>query len=290
MTAVTILGPGRVGTLLAVAGARAGWRITAVAGGSERSRRQVCDLVKGVRPFDDPVDAARSAELVVLAVPDDAIASVVTSLAVADVLGQGRGVVHLAGSRGLAPLRRAALTGARVAACHPAMTVPTGATDPDVLVGVPWAVTAAPQDRSWARGLVTDLHGDPHDVPDEARTLYHAALATASNAVGAAVVTARRLLLAARVDDPAAFLGPLAHASVTNAADRGALALTGPIVRGDVGTVQAHVNAIAADLPELLASYVALARVTLDPVRPALAPDVVAALDEILAQPHDRER
>jgi predicted short-subunit dehydrogenase-like oxidoreductase (DUF2520 family) len=290
MTTAAIVGPGRVGTLLAVAGARAGWRVAAVAGGSERSRARVCELVKGVRPFGDPVDAARSVDVVLLAVPDDAIEQVVTELAVADVLGEGRGVVHLAGSRGLAPLRRAALSGARVAACHPAMTVPTGATDPEALVGVPWAVTAPPADRPWAHGLVADLHGDPHDVPDASRTLYHAALATASNAVGAAVVAARRLLLAAGIDQPAVFLGPLAHASVTNAADRGVVALTGPIVRGDVGTVRAHVEAIASDLPELLPPYVLLARATLDPVRPALAPDVVAALDAVLADPHDRER
>ncbi len=163
------------------------------------------------------------------------------------------------------------------------MTIPAGATDPDLLVGVPWAVTARPMELEWARELVVALGGDPHDVADDARTLYHAALAVASNAVGAAVVTARRLLLAANVEDPAAFLGPLAHASVDNAATDGAAALTGPIVRGDLGTVAAHLGGIATDLPELLTAYRALAQAVLEPVRPALAPEVVAALEELLA-------
>ncbi|MFO7776857.1 MAG: Rossmann-like and DUF2520 domain-containing protein [Nitriliruptoraceae bacterium] len=279
---VAIIGPGRVGTLLAVAGTRAGWRIVAVGGGSAASRARLTGRVAGVRSHAEPAAAVADAELVLLAVPDDAIEPVVDALVRADALGPGQGVVHVAGSRGLAVLRRAGLAGARIAACHPAMTIPAGATDPDLLVGVPWAVTSRPADLDWARELVVALGGDPQEVADDARTLYHAALAVASNAVGAAVVTARRLLLAAHVEDPAAFLGPLAHASVDNAATVGAAALTGPIVRGDVGTVAAHVAGIATDLPELLTAYRALAQATLEPVRPALAPEVVAALEELL--------
>ncbi|MFO7779821.1 MAG: Rossmann-like and DUF2520 domain-containing protein [Nitriliruptoraceae bacterium] len=280
---VAIIGPGRVGTLLAVAGVRAGWRIVAVGGGHASSRTRLTGRIAGVRAHADPAAAVADADLVLLTVPDDAIEPVVDALVRADALGPEQGVVHVAGSRGLAVLRRAGLTGARIAACHPAMTIPAGATDPDLLVGVPWAVTARPMELEWARELVVALGGDPHDVADDARTLYHAALAVASNAVGAAVVTARRLLLAANVEDPAAFLGPLAHASVDNAATDGAAALTGPIVRGDLGTVAAHLGGIATDLPELLTAYRALAQAVLEPVRPALAPEVVAALEELLA-------
>lgn len=280
---VAVVGPGRVGTLLAVAGARAGWRVTAVAGGSAAAREAVAGAVAGVRPVASAVEAAARAELVLLAVPDDAIAGVVDDLALAEAIGPDHRVVHVAGSRGLDVLRRAGFAGARVAACHPAMTVPTGARDPDLLVGVPWAVTAAPGDLAWAEELVVQLGGDPHRVADEARGLYHAGLAVASNAVGAAVVAARRLLLAARIERPEAFLAPLAAASVANAAVDGAAALTGPIVRGDVGTVRAHLDRIGADLPELLGAYRALARATLEPVRPTLPADVAAALDDLLA-------
>jgi predicted short-subunit dehydrogenase-like oxidoreductase (DUF2520 family) len=283
VTTVAIVGPGRVGTLLAAACARAGWRVVAVAGGSADARAAFAERFPGARPEDDPVAAVRRAELVWLTVPDDALDPLVTDLAVADAFRDEPRVVHVAGSRGLDVLHRAALAGARVAACHPAMTVPTGATDPDLLLGVAWAVTASSANRAWAHDLVSDLGGDPQEVPDGVRTLYHAALAVASNAVGAAVVTARRLLLAAQVDRPEAFLGPLVAASVANAAAGGAAALTGPIVRGDTGTIARHLDAIDADLPELAAAYRHLALATLEPIRPALPSVTVAALQALLA-------
>jgi predicted short-subunit dehydrogenase-like oxidoreductase (DUF2520 family) len=282
---VAVIGPGRVGTLLTVALARAGWRPVAVAGGSVAARDHVASLVAGCRPHGTSTDAVEGADLVVVTAPDDAVAEVVTDLVRADALREGQRVVHVAGSQGLAPLRRAALAGAAVAACHPAMTVPTGAEDPDLLVGTAWAVTAAAADLGWARDLVVDLGGDPHDVPDDVRGLYHAGLAVGGNAVGAAVVVARQLLLAARVDDPAAFLGPLVERSVTNALRDGASALTGPVVRGDVGTVAGHLDALAADVPDLLVAYRDLTRVLLGRVRAELSPQAAAELDALLDPP-----
>jgi predicted short-subunit dehydrogenase-like oxidoreductase (DUF2520 family) len=279
---VAIVGPGRVGTLLAVAFARAGHRVVAVAGGSAAARDRVAALVAGVRPVAEVATAVEGADLVVLAVPDDAIATVAADLARADVLTPAQRVVHVAGSHGLAPLRLAAAAGARVAACHPAMTVPTGSSDPDLLVGTAWAVTATGPDLGWARDLVVDLGGDAYEVPDDRRVLYHAGLAVASNAVGAAVAVARQLLLAARIDDPAPFLAPLVRASITNVLRDGASALTGPVTRGDAGTIRRHLTEVAADVPSLLASYRALTAVVLDQARPALSAAQVAALEAVL--------
>jgi predicted short-subunit dehydrogenase-like oxidoreductase (DUF2520 family) len=285
---VAVVGPGRVGTLLTVSFARAGWRPVAIAGGRADARDRVAALVTGCRPCEDPAEAVADVDLVVLATPDDALEQVVTELARTDVIGERHRVVHVAGSLGLAPLRRAALAGAGVAACHPAMTVPTGASDPDLLVGAAWAVTAAPGDRGWARDLVIDLGGDPHEVADEVRGLYHAGLAIGSNAAAAAVVVARQLLLAARIEDPAAFLAPLVERSVGNALARGASALTGPVVRGDVGTVAGHLEALAVDVPELRDAYRDLTRVLLGRVRADLSPAAAAELDALLAAPATR--
>lgn len=286
MTDVAIIGPGRVGTLLAAAVARAGFRLVAIAGGTPEARETLARSVAGSRPCASPADAARRADLVWLCVPDDALEEVATDLAVAEAVGADQYVVHVAGSRGCTPLHRIALTGARVAACHPAMTVPGGARDPDLLVGVAWAVTAPAPDRGWASELVTGLGGDPHIVPEDSRALYHAGLAVASNAVGAAVATARRLLLAARVDHPQAFLAPLIEASVANVLASGASALTGPIVRGDVGTVAGHLAVIDRDTPELSEAYRALGRATLSPVRPMLDPSVAGSLQRLLDGGH----
>lgn len=270
MSRVAIVGPGRLGGLVAAACVRAGHPVVAVGGGSADARDALVARIAGARSSDTVAEAVGRAELVLLTVPDDAIAGVVDALARDDALAVGQRVVHLAGTHGTAPLRRAALAGARVAACHPAMTVPAGASDPDLLVGVAWAVTAAPEDRDWAEGLVRDLGGDPHAVAEEDRVLYHAGLVLAANAIGAAMVTARRLLLAARIDDPAAFLSPLAAASVAATLAHGAEALTGPVVRADAGTVAAQLAAVAADLPEVAAAHRALLRANLEVARPLL--------------------
>jgi predicted short-subunit dehydrogenase-like oxidoreductase (DUF2520 family) len=284
MSRVAVIGPGRAGTLLALALRRAGHRLVAVGGGREAARSGIVEAAPGARSYARPADAAADAELVVLCVPDDALEAVVTDLAVAEAVGEGQHVVHVAGSQGLGPLRRAALAGAGVAACHPAMTIPTGARDPDVLVGTAWAVTTEPPDRHWAHELVTELGGDPHDVPDSARVLYHAGLVVGSNAVGAVVSVARRLLLGARISDPAAFLGPLTEASTANVLAHGAGALTGPVVRGDVGTLRAHLDELEHDLPELAGVYRALAGVVLSQVRPSLDSETASRLDDLLGE------
>ncbi len=276
-----LVGPGRLGTLVALGLAAAGVRLERVAGGSDAARAALRAAVAGVR--DVPVaEVAEGVDVVVLAVPDRAIAAVVDDLVRADALREGQGIVHLSGALGLAPLHRAALAGAWTAACHPAITAPAGATDPTALHGTTWAVTAGPGARDKAHALVELLGGDPVDVADAERARYHAALALASNAVGAAVVTARRLLAVAGLPDPARVLGPLAHASVDAALAGGAPALTGPVVRGDVGTVRAHLAAIGEEAHELSDAYRALMRAVLLAVRPGLAPDAAAGLAAVL--------
>lgn len=281
-----IVGPGRLGTLVAHALNAAGIAVTRVAGGSDVAREHLQSRLAGLR--DVPVaEVADGVDLVVIATPDAVISEVVDTLVRDHALDESHGVIHLAGVHGLAPLRRAGLAGARIAALHPATTVPHGANDPSLLHGVAWAVTTVPGDRDWAHALVTQLGGDPFDVEEAARVRYHAALAVASNTVGAAVVTARRIMMSAGVAQPERLVGPIAHASVTTAATSGGAALTGPVVRGDVPTVTAHLAALERDLPELAASYRDLSRSVLRAVRPSLDPAVAEALETVL-RGHDR--
>jgi predicted short-subunit dehydrogenase-like oxidoreductase (DUF2520 family) len=100
-------------------------------------------------------------------------------------------------------------------------------------------------------------------VPEEMRTLYHAGLAHGANHLVTLVTEAMEILSAAGAEDPASTLRPLLTAALDNALAQGDAALTGPIVRGDLGTVEAHLRDIEANAPQTLASYVALARATL---------------------------
>lgn len=274
---VGIIGPGRAGTLVAVAAANARLRVRVVAGGSPSARDALVARIAGVRAVDTISDVARAATLVVVATPDAAIEGVVRQLAIDDVIGVDHRVVHLSGALGLDPLRLAELAGAGVAACHPAMTIPAGAPI-DALIGAAWGVTAGVRDETWAFELVTLLGGEPHRIAEHDRVIYHAALAAASNAVGAAVSVARQLLLATRVPRPDRFLQPLIASSVANVLAEGAGALTGPVVRGDVATLARHLAAIDADLPELSTSYRALARAIMHQSRHQLDGDVYRAL------------
>lgn len=287
---VAIVGPGRLGTVLAAALARAGHRIVAAGGGGEAARARFRARFGSATTVADPAATAVEADLVVVATPDDVVEPVVMALARADAFGEGQRVVHVAGSLGLAPLHAARLAGARIAACHPAQTVPAADAPPEVLLDAPWAVTAAPADRGWAHALVDQVGGVPYEVADDRRALYHAALVVGSNAVGAAVAVARQLLLAARIREPATFLATLSHHSVDNILAQGAKAITGPVARGDVGTVRRHLDELDAEVPALAAAYRALSTAILSQVRPSLDPeranDVEAALTPRAASPH----
>lgn len=282
MKRTAVIGPGRVGTALAMALTEAGYAVVSVAGRGADSLDQFVRRVP-TATVRSASEAARDAELVIVAVPDDELPGVVAAAARDDGVAEGSRWVHVSGGSGPEALRPARLAGAAVAACHPAQTFP----DPDAglaaLPGASWAVTAAESDLGWARVLVTDLRGRPVTVPARSRTLYHAGLTVGSNATATVVTLARDLLLGAGVEDPGAFLGPLVTTSAGNAAERGAGALTGPIRRGDAGTVAAHLEQLRETLPEAADAYVALSRLALGYARRAgLDPGAADAVADAL--------
>jgi predicted short-subunit dehydrogenase-like oxidoreductase (DUF2520 family) len=282
VTRVAVLGPGRVGTTLALALPVPAYEVVAVAGRGTAALDAFRARVPGAAALD-AVAAARSADLVLVTVPDDAIAEVVRTVAAAGGVTQGSRWVHTAGGYGHEVLRPARLAGAAVAACHPAQSFPDPETALAALPGAAWAVTADEADLGWARVLVTDLHGSPVTVRAQDRTLYHAGLAIGANGTASIVTLARDLLLGAGVPDPVAFLGPLVTTAASGAAARGAAALTGPVRRGDVRTLDRHLAELSAVLPEAVEAYLALARLALtQAVRAGLDPSRAAAVAERL--------
>lgn len=282
-TTIAVIGPGRVGTTLGLALTGAGHRVVAVAGRSAGNVERFVAAVPSAVP-SSAIAAARAAELILLTVNDDALVAVARDLAAADAVTARTRWIHTSGRYGAAALRPIALAGGRVAACHPAQTVPTAA-QPDALAGCAWAVTAEQANLGWARRFVRMLDGDPVDVAEAARTRYHAALAVGSNGTAAVVSLARDLLLAAGVRVPERFLGELVTRSAGNAARSGAAALTGPVRRGDTDTVAAHLADLRVALPEAVPSYRALAELALAYARRAgLDERRAQAVQEILDQ------
>jgi predicted short-subunit dehydrogenase-like oxidoreductase (DUF2520 family) len=285
---VGVIGAGRVGAVLAAGLQSAGHLVVAAAGESDASRRRAAVLLPGVA-LHKPSEVARRADLLLLTVPDDMLPNVVRVLADSGALHAGQYVAHTSGRHGLAVLAPAAAVGAKVIALHPAMTFTGTAVDLERLHGCVFGLTAGPDERGLAESLVADLGGRATWVPEEMRTLYHAGLAHGANHLVTLVSEAMGLLAAAGVDDPAGTLRPLLDAALDNALAHGDAALTGPIVRGDVRTVAAHLADISVNAPDTLSSYVAMAWATLDrsvtdgrllPIQALKIADVLGAYDD----------
>jgi predicted short-subunit dehydrogenase-like oxidoreductase (DUF2520 family) len=273
---VGVVGAGRVGAVLGAALDRAGHRVVAAAAVSTASRERAARLLPGVaiRPADEVARAAT--DLLLLAVPDDALAGVVHGLDATGALHDGQVVAHTSGAHGLA-----VLGGVNGMALHPAMTFTGERTDLDRLPGTAWGVTTL--DRAFATRLVADLGGVPEWVAESARPLYHAALAHGANHLVTLVNEAADLLRAGGIERPERVLSPLLHAALDNALRLGDAALTGPVSRGDAGTVASHLQRMPADA---VPAYLALARRTADRAIASgrLRPQDAASLLDVLVR------
>jgi predicted short-subunit dehydrogenase-like oxidoreductase (DUF2520 family) len=226
-------------------------------------------LLPGV-PLLPAAEVVDRASLVLLAVPDDTLADLVGGLAGTGRWRPGQIVLHTSGAHGMAVLGPAAHRGALAMALHPVMTFAGRPEDLDRLAGVAFGVTT-PTDsdgigtlRPVAEALVLEMGGEPVWVPDAARSLYHVALATGANHLVTLVNESVELLRRAGVTNPSRLLGPLLDAALDNALRLGDAGLTGPVSRGDAGTVAAHLRVLQREAPESVAVYVAMARRTAD--------------------------
>ena len=260
---VGVVGAGRAGTALAAALRRAGHEVVAASAVSEASLRRIRRDLPGtaVRP---PAQVVSAADLVLLTVPDDALAGLVAGLAATGADFAGRLVAHASGRHGLAVLDPATRAGALPLALHPVMTFTGRPDDIDRLAGISFGVTAPDPLRPVAEALVVEMGGEPVFIAEEHRNLYHAALASGANHLVTLVVQAADLLREAHVAQPERMLGPLLSAALDNALRLGDAALTGPVARGDADTVASHVGALRAASPGALPAYLALARLTAD--------------------------
>jgi predicted short-subunit dehydrogenase-like oxidoreductase (DUF2520 family) len=272
---VGIIGPGRAGTALARALARAGHEVTAAAAVSAASKQRVRDNFPGAR-LTEPGRVLADADLVLLTVPDDVLPGLVEGLAATGAPYAGRLVAHASGALGLRVLDPATRAGALPLALHPVMTFTGRADDTDRIKGICFGVTAPELLRPAAEALVIEMGGEPVLIAEEDRALYHAAFAFAANHLVTIVAEAAAMLALAGVENPRAMLGPLLGATLDNALRFGDAGLTGPVARGDDRTVAAHVAVLAARDPAALPAYRALARLTADR---ALAAGLLSAGD-----------
>lgn len=243
---ISVIGPGRAGTAISQHAHAAGI---------------ACALGRSADP---------DADVVLIAVPDDAVADVAGTVPVGPAVGTLSGSVPLAA---LAPH-------ARRFALHPMQTIQPDRDDLQ-LTGCAAGITASDTaTQTLAEDLARDLGMQPIPVPEEARPLPHIACVLASNLLLPALVAAMRALAAAGLDvDPRTALGPLIDRAVDNALASGPSATpTGPVARGDVGTVRAHRTQLRSVDPALDRTYALLSTALLPLVPPDARTAVAAAL------------
>jgi predicted short-subunit dehydrogenase-like oxidoreductase (DUF2520 family) len=248
-TPVTVIGAGRAGLGLARSLAGAGYSLAGVVARRSASARLASRLLGAGTGTTDVDGAVARATVILICVADAEIAPIVSSLSSRPLAGKI--VLHTSGVTGaelLAPLRK---RGAAVGCLHPLYTFPDPLRASADLRGACIAVDGDRKALRAARSLALGLAATPLRVPGSARAIYHLIASLMANDLVALLdigldLAARRLgMTAARAR--AAFL-PLVRAAVENVARQGPRrALTGPVARGDAGTIARHLNALARE-------------------------------------------
>ena len=258
---VGVVGAGRVGAVLGAALARAGHKVVAASAVSDASRARAAALLPGI-PLLPVEEVVARAELLLLTVPDDALTDLVAGLTATHSWQAGQIVVHTSGRYGVKVFEPAAGHHIIGLALHPAMTFTGTAMDLTRLTDCCFGITAPEVLRPVAEALVVEMGAEPVWIAEEQRERYHAGLAHGANHLVTLVAQAMQVLGSAGVEHPHRVIAPLLNAALDNALRLGDAALTGPVARGDAGTVAAHLRQLADETPDVRATYLALARAT----------------------------
>jgi len=281
---IGIVGAGAVGTALGLALDRAGWPVHAVASRDAGRRERFRSLVPGVRAFVDAAPLVEEVELIILAVPDDAIRSVAGDL---HMYG-GQAMIHTSGLLGADALASAMAAGTQVGSFHPLVAFADLERAVAALPGATIAIEGDDQLLDLLARMAEALGANPVRLTPGAKPAYHAAAMLAAGGFDALLDAIAELGRVAGLDEAGALAiyGPLIEQTLGNAQSLGiAAALTGPMTRGDVGTVRAHVRALEVHAPSVAGLYATLAEreIRLAVERGALTPQGARELREALS-------
>jgi predicted short-subunit dehydrogenase-like oxidoreductase (DUF2520 family) len=281
---VGIVGAGPVGLALGVALSRAGWPVGAVASRDPERRARFREHVPGVRAFAEATALVDDVELVILAVPDDAVPAVAGQLR----LYAGQAIVHTSGLLAAEALAPAMGAGSQAGAFHPLVAFADLDRALAALHGATIAIEGDDDLVAHLAEMAEAIGGVAVRLAPGSRAAYHAAAVLSAGGVVGLLDTIREVAAAMGLDEAGALriYLPLVEQTIANAAALGiAAALTGPAPRGDAGTVAAHVAALAAAAPDALPVYRALlARdLAVANTRGVLSPDATERLRTALA-------
>ena len=281
MADIVLIGAGRLGTSLGRALARKGHDIRALTCRRKESALESRTIIGQGRALTDNAEAARLGTVLFLCLPDAELPRAVARLARSKVDWRGMTVFHTSGllpARVLDPLRK---KGALVASFHPGQAFPSKKTRPSHFRGVPFGLEGDRKALALAGRLIRRLEGRPVVIREEAKPLYHAAYSLAGNLTVILIDAAAELMNRAGIprDRAVQMLLPILQGTLRSVKKLDtAGALTGPLVRGDVASVGAHLEALKC-LPQYGKIYRELSLLGLDMARKrGLSPRKIRAL------------
>lgn len=283
---IGIVGAGAVGTALGAALHRAGWPVVAVASRDAARRERFRSLVPGARGFAEAPAILDEVELIVLAVPDDAIERLAGELR----LYGGQALVHTSGVLGAEVLEPARAAGTQLGAFHPLVAFADTERAIAAFHGATVAVEGDDQLITHLADMADALGATAVRLAPGSKAAYHAAAVLSAGGFVALLDAIAELGAAAGLDEQGslAVYGGLIEQTLGNARALGIrAALTGPMTRGDVGTLARHLDALARLAPAALPLYRAAAEreIALAESRGSLAPEAAESMRSLLAMP-----
>lgn len=263
---IALIGPGRVGCAVSRRLHEAGYPITAVISRNRQRASEACGFIGCSTDLaaDQLADGA-TAQIILLAVPDDQIQNVALELQASCQLAKQTTLIHFSGLHP-AEIMRHNSSPVSLLSLHPLLPFADRQKAFDHLHQAPCALEGGnPQTLALGQQLINAMGGHPFILDGDKKMLYHTAACIASNYLVTLLASARDLLVYCGIepDQTIALLLPLVQASLDNVKDLGPeRGLTGPIVRGDTGTVTAHIQALKNAAPELLQLYVQMGKRT----------------------------
>ena len=254
MLKLGFIGAGTVGTALSVRLSDKGYPVVAVSSRSQTSARSLARAVSGCQVFDNNQGVADTAELIFITTPDDTIASVVSEIK----WHSGQNVVHCSGAASTDILEPARKSGAQVGAFHPLQTFASARQAIDNIPGSTFALEAEEPLLSTLKEMATALDGHWVELKASDKVVYHASAVIACNYMVTLVKLATDLWQTFAVPPHQATeaLLPLLQGTLNNIGTVGIpQCLTGPIARGDTGTINKHLNTLQKVAPALLSTY-----------------------------------
>ena len=283
---IGIVGAGAVGTALGVALHRAGWPVKAVASRDPARRERFKTLVDGSRAFAEATALLDEVELIIVAVPDDAIPAVAGGLR----MYSGQAMVHTSGALDASVLAPAMAAGTQVGSFHPLVAFADTERAVAALHGATIAIEGDEQLLDLLGRMAEAVGAVPVRLAPGSKSAYHAAAVLAAGGFVALLDAIAELGRVAGLDEQGSLTiyGPLIEQTLGNARALGIrTALTGPITRGDRGTLESHLRTLRDHAPGAVDLYVAAAEreIALAEGRGALTPEAAEDLRSSLATP-----